>query len=471
MNFDDGQDADKQAREPETGREKNGQNPGRYRNGASNVTARRENDRQNNERLMEMVVERENMRQAYERVVRNKGSAGVDGMTVEELGIYLKTEWPRLKTELLEDRYNPQAVRGVKIPKPDGGERQLGIPTVIDRFIGQALHQKLEPIFDPEFSESSYGFRKGRNAHQALVKARSYIAEGNTWVVDIDLEKFFDRVNHDILMARVARKVQDKRVLRLIRKYLQVGIMTDGLASARSEGTPQGSPLSPLLSNIMLDDLDKELEKRGHKFCRYADDANVYVRTERAGQRVMGSLKQFLEKKLRLKINEKKSKVARPLKLKFLGYSVIGVKCPRLRPAVQSVKRLKDRLREAFRRGRGRKIERIVQELNPVIRGWVNYFKLSEVKIVFEELDIWIRRRLRGIQWRQWKQSDTRARNMIKRGVSSDMAWSAAWNSRGPWWNSGAHHMNLAVKNSEFERMGLVSFWETIRNVQPLLPL
>jgi RNA-directed DNA polymerase len=272
-------------------------------------------------------------------------------------------------------------------------------------------------------------------------------------------------------MARVARKVKDKRMLRLIRKYLQAGIMMDGLTSERSEGTPQGSPLSPLLSNIMLDDLDKELEKRGHKFCRYADDANIYVRTERAGQRVMDSLRKFIEKKLKLKINDKKSKVSKAMKLKFLGYSVIGGKTPRLKPAAESVKRFKDRLREIFRKGRGRNIGTVIQELNPVIRGWINYFKLSEVKTIFETLDEWIRRKLRCIQWRQWKRRYSRARNLIARGIKKDWSWNSVFMNRGSWWNAGSSHMNMAVRKEELRRLGIMSLWETIRNVQPLLPL
>src|SRR5437879_2965505 len=284
--------------------------------GASSVTARKEHDCRESERLMEVVVERRNMTAAYERVVRNRGSSGIDGMTDDELKPNLTGEWERIKSELLEDRYKPQPVLQVEIPKPDGGIRKLGIPTVVDRLIGQAIHQVLEPIFDPGFSESSYGFRRGRSAHQAVEQARRYVAEGRRWVVDIDLEKFFDHVNHDMLMARVARKVKDKRLLRLIRRNLQAGIMIDGLETVRSEGTPQGSPLSPLLSNITLDELDKELERRGHAFCRYADDCNIYVRSRHAGERVTASVTMFLGRKLRLEVNKNKSTVNRPWKLK-----------------------------------------------------------------------------------------------------------------------------------------------------------
>jgi len=327
-------------------------------------------------KLMEAVVERGNMTAAYKRVVGNKGSAGTDGMTVDDLYPYLCVEWERIKSELLEDRYHPHPVREVEIPKPDGGMRKLGIPVVADRLIGQGLYQVLEPIFAPEFSEHSYGFMRGRSAQQAVEKAREYVENGFRWVVDMDLEKFFDRVNHDILMSRIARKVKDKRVLRVIRRYLQAGIMVGGLEMARTEGTPQGSPLSPLLSNIMLDDLDKELEQRGHKFVRYADDCNIYVRSKRAGERVMESIREFLEKRLKLKVNGKKSAVDRPWKRKFLGYSMTSEKKTRLKVAPQSVKRFRAKLREIFRKGRGRNVGKVIKELTPVLRGWHSYFKL-----------------------------------------------------------------------------------------------
>jgi RNA-directed DNA polymerase len=434
--------------------------------GASSVTARRDHDCGDGDGLMEVVVGRENMIAAYKRIVRNKGSAGVDGIDVEELKPYLDVNWERIKSELLEGGYKPQPVREVEIPKPGGGVRKLGIPTVVDRLIGQALHQVLEPIFDPTFSESSYGFRRGRSAHQGVEQARQYVVEGYRWVVDIDLEKFFDRVNHDILMSRIARRVKDKRVLRLIRRYLQAGIMTDGVESARSEGTPQGSPLSPLLSNIMLDDLDKELERRGHRFCRYADDANIYVRSRRAGERVMTSITRFLERKLRLKVNTEKSAVGRPWKRKFLGYSMTREYNARLRASWQSVQRLKRALREIFRRGRGRSLAQIIEELNRKLRGWINYFRLSEVKNIFEELDGWIRRRLRCIIWRQWKRSHTRARKLMKRGLTEAHAWHSATNGRGPWWNAGASHMNVAFKKSHFDKLGLVSLPDTILTIR-----
>ena len=416
---------------------------------------------------MEAVVERENMWLALRRVEANKGSAGVDRMPVDQLSPYLREHWPRIKEELLDGRYKPSPVRAVEIPKPGGkGKRMLGIPTAIDRLIQQAVHQVLTPVFDPDFSESSYGFRPGRGAHQAIVRARSHVAAGKRWVVDIDLEKFFDRVNHDVLMSRVARKVRDKRLLRLIRRYLQAGLMADGLVSVRREGTPQGGPLSPLLSNILLDELDKELERRGHAFCRYADDCNVYVQSRIAGERVMGSLTRFLEKRLRLKVNAAKSAVDRPWNRKFLGYSMTFHKAPRLKVAATSVERLKEKLRQHLRTGRGRSLAAAVEELTPVLRGWVNYFQLAEVKGVFEELDGWIRRKLRCVIWRQWKRPYTRAKNLMRRGLAEDRAWRSASNGRGPWWNSGASHMNDAFRKSYFDRLGLVSLQDQLQRLQ-----
>ena len=407
--------------------------------------------------LMEEVLRRENVLAAYKRVVRNGGAPGVDGMTVDDLMPYCREHWARIREELLGGRYKPQPVRRVEIPKPDGkGTRMLGIPTVIDRMIQQALLQVLQPIFDPTFSDDSYGFRPRRSAHGAVLRAREHIMAGYRWVVDLDLAKFFDRVNHDVLMARVVRRVKDKRALLLIRRFLQAGMMEGGLVSPRREGTPQGGPLSPLLSNVLLDELDKELERRGHRFARYADDSNVYVKSKAAGERVMASLERFLEKRLRLQINRDKSAVARPWARKFLGYSVTVDRKTKLKVASQSIQRLKTKLRILFRRGRGRSLGRVARELGPVIRGWVAYFRLSEVKAGFEALDEWLRRKLRCILWRQWKRPRTRAKKLRQLGLDPERARASAGNGRGPWWNAGASHMNQAVPTRTLRAMGLV---------------
>jgi RNA-directed DNA polymerase len=417
-------------------------------------------------RLMEMIVSRENMMAAYRRVVANKGAPGIDRMTVEQLEPHLVKHWPHIREELLADRYRPAPVRGVEIPKPGGkGVRVLGIPTALDRLIQQAMHQMLMPIFDPDFSSSSYGFRPGRSALDAVRAAQSHIAAGGRIVVDFDLEKFFDRVNHDVLLARVARKVTDKRVLRLIRRYLQAGLMTDGLVTARTEGTPQGGPLSPLLSNILLDDLDKELERRGHSFCRYADDCNVYVRSWRAGERVMASITRFLTERLRLTVNGAKSAVDRPWNRSFLGYTVTNHMRPRLRVAARSVDRLRDKLRSAFCKGRGRSIAYSVDNLAPILRGWINYFRLAQVTGPFEELDGWVRRKLRCILWRQWKQPRTRAKKLTRRGLAEARAWQAAYTGRGPWWNAGASHMHDAYRKAHFDTLGLLSLLDLHRRL------
>ncbi|MBF0368113.1 MAG: group II intron reverse transcriptase/maturase [Magnetococcales bacterium] len=460
-------EADVRSEMPGTAEGGNGRNPLWPLDGASNVTARREEPNRKSCQLMEAVVERENMKLALHRVKSNRGSAGVDGMPVSGLGAYLKEHWPRIKEELLSGRYEPQPVRKVEIPKPGGkGVRMLGIPTVLDRLVQQALNQVLQPIFDEGFSSSSYGFRPNRSAHQAVRQARSHVASGRRWVVDMDLEKFFDRVNHDVLMSRVARKIGDQKVLKLIRRYLEAGMMEGGVVSQRTQGTPQGGPLSPLLSNILLDDLDKELERRGHLFCRYADDCNIYVASKQAGERLLASLTRYLEEKLKLKVNQDKSAVARPWKRKFLGYSLTWHMKPRLKVAKASVQRLKAKLREAFCQGRGRNLGRFVADLRPTLIGWVNYFKLAEVKGIFEALDMWLRRKLRCILWRQWKRPFTRARNLMKRGLKEKRAWWSAKNQRGPWWNAGASHMNAAFPKRYFNALGLVSLLGQLQRLQ-----
>ena len=407
---------------------------------------------------MEEVLSRGNMLAAYHRVVGNKGAPGVDGVTVDELESLLRERWEAIREELFSGTYVPNAVRKVEIPKPGGsGLRMLGIPTTLDRLIQQALLQVLQPMFDPTFSEHSFGFRPGRSAHQALDRAKEHITSGHRWVVDMDLEKFFDRVNHDVLMSRLARRIEDKRILRLIRRYLQAGMMAGGIVSPRIEGTPQGGPLSPLLSNVLLDELDKELEQRGHRFVRYAADCNIYVRSRRAGERVLDSTERFLEKRLRLTVNRDKSAVDRPWKRKFLGYTFTMHFQPKFKVAPESVKRFKSRLREMFRRGRGRSLRRVIGDLRPVLVGWVSYYRKSEVRNVFEQLDQWIRRKLRVILWRQWKRNWTRAKELIRRGLSQEQAWISATNGRGPWWNAGASHMNRAVPTRYLSQLGLVS--------------
>ena len=411
-------------------------------------------------RLMEAVVERNNLFRAYDRVVKNEGAPGVDGLPVSEFKPWLQRHWVRVRQDLLTGVYQPEAVRKVEIPKPQGGVRTLGIPTVLDRLIQQALNQVLQPLFDPEFSSSSYGFRPGRNAHQAVQAARGYVAEGKRWVVDLDLEKFFDRVNHDVLMARVARKVKDERVLKLIRRYLEAGLMEGGITSMRTEGTPQGGPLSPLLSNILLDDLDRELERRGLSFCRYADDCNIYVGSRRAGERGMQAVTAFLDRRLKLKVNVSKSAVARPWERKFLGYSMTWHKKPKLKIAEASRKRLAEKIRKMMREARGQSLQQAIERLNPVLRGWIAYFRLTEVKGVLEDLDGWIRRKLRSVLWRQWKRVHARAKNLMRAGIDEMRAWRSATNQRGPWWNGGASHMNAAYPKSWFDRMGVVSLLE-----------
>lgn len=406
--------------------------------------------------MINQVVDKENLIQALKRVRENKGAPGIDGMTVEELPAYLKIHWPRLKQELLSGTYIPKAVRAVEIPKPQGGIRVLGIPCVLDRFIEQAILQVLTPVFDPLFSDSSFGYRPGRNAHGAVKRGFAYIKEGYDWVVDMDVEKFFDRVNHDILMSRVARKVKDKILLKLIRAFLNAGIMVNGIVSPHDEGTPQGSPLSPLLSNIYLDDLDKELERRGHKFCRFADDCNVYVRSKSAAERVMASLEKFLKVKLKLTVNRNKSVVDRPWKRSFLGHTMTRTKS-RLVVAEKSVKRAKDRLRRIFQKGRGQYLGQVIREVNLFSRGWVAYYKLANQWSVYEELDGWTRRRFRWLLWRQWKRKRIRIKKLIALGLDKETALHWGLKNRGPWWHSKQSHLNSVITADWLSRQGLLS--------------
>ena len=413
--------------------------------------------------LMERVIDPENMQRAYRKMVANKGAPGVDSMTVHQLAGHLKQYWPTLRERLLADAYHPSPIRATTIPKPKGGTRQLGIPTVTDRLIQQALSQVLMPIFDPGFSESSYGYRPKRSAKQAVSAMKAHVTAGHRWVVDLDLEAFFDRVNHDLLMARVARRVDDKRVLRLIRRYLEAGMFQHGLPTPRRRGTPQGGPLSPLLANILLDDMDKALERRGHRFCRYADDLQVYVRSRRAGERVMASLSDFLGSSLKLTVNRAKSAVDRPWNRGYLGYTLTRHKRPKLTLAKASLQHLMQRVREILKRGRGRNIRRVIEELTPVLRGWASYFSLVDVKRPLEALDQWMRRRLRCVIWRQWKRPQTRRRKLLALGLDEQRAWRSAGNGRGPWWNAGASHMNQALPRKWFDRLGLISVLDTVR--------
>src|SRR6201993_5465055 len=383
---------------------------------------------------MEAVVERENLKEALAQVKRNKGAAGTDGMSVDALSAYLKEHWPAIRARLLEGTYKPQPVRRGEIPKASGGTRPLGIPTVLDRFIQQAVMQVLQADWDPTFSEASFGFRPKHSAHQAVERAQAYIASGHTVVVDIDLEKFFDRVNHDILMGLVAKRVADKRLLKLIRAFLKAGVMEGGLVSPTEEGTPQGGPLSPLLSNLMLDVLDKELEKCGHRFVRYADDCNIYVRSQRAGERVMAGIEKLLAKRLKLKMNKAKSAVAKPSVRKFLGFSFTGGKeSPRRRIAPQAVARFKTKVRELTRRTRGRSLTQIIKELSTYLIGWRGYFGFCQTPSVLRALDEWIRRRLRAIAWKQWKRGRARFAELRRRGVGRDLAAQTAGSPHGPW--------------------------------------
>jgi RNA-directed DNA polymerase len=406
--------------------------------------------------LMEQVCERENLKRALARVKRNQGSAGVDRMTVAELSGYLKVHWPEIRGRLLAGQYQPQPVRRVEIDKPGGmDKRKLGIPCVLDRFTQQALLQVLEPIFEPTFSAFSYGFRPGRSAHQAVALAQTYIAEGYRWVVDLDLEKFFDRVNHDILLGRVAKKVSDKRILGLIRRYLQAGVLDQGLVAATSEGTPQGGPLSPLPSNILLTDLDRELERRGHRFVRYADDGNIYVKSEHAGQRVKASITRFLATRLKLKVNEAKSAVAQPWQRKFLGFSFTRTPKPRRKIAPQALARFKLRARELTSRSQGRSLGEVIDRLAVYVRGWRGYFGFCETPSVLRDLEQWLRRRLRSLVWKQWKRGRRRYAELIRRGVPRDLAAQTAGSSHGPWCLAASPALHLALPTAYFAARGL----------------
>ncbi|HET7763851.1 MAG TPA: group II intron reverse transcriptase/maturase [Burkholderiales bacterium] len=406
---------------------------------------------------MEAVVERENLRKALARVKRNKGAAGVDGMSVEDLSAYLKEHWPAIRAQLLDGTYKPQPVRRVEIPKASGGTRPLGIPTVLDRFIQQAVMQVLQADWDRTFSEMSFGFRPGRSAHQAVARAQEYVASGHSFVVDIDLEKFFDRVNHDILMGLVAKRVADKRLLKLIRGFLTAGVLEGGLVSPTEEGTPQGGPLSPLLSNLMLDVLDKELEKRGHHFVRYADDCNIYVRSERAGERVMAGIENFLAKRLKLKVNKAKSAVAKPSVRKFLGFGFTGGREPRRRIAPQAIDRFKARVRGLTRRTGGQSLSQVAKELSRYLIGWRGYFGFCETPSVLYELDCWIRRRLRALAWKQWKHGRNRFAKLRRRGVGRVTAAQAAGSLRGPWRLSNSPALAKALTNAFLASLGLVT--------------
>ena len=446
--------------------ERSGRNPGMALAGAKTDTACGAQPKSGRDQLMSRVVERGNMQLAYSRVMKNRGAPGIDGMRCEDLKAWLKVNWSQVKRALLIGAYRPQSVRRVDIPKPQGGVRTLGVPTVVDRLIQQALHQAMQPLFEPTFSQSSYGFRPGRSAQQAVAKAAEYIRGGKRWVVDMDLEKFFDRVNHDVLMARVARQVQDPKVLRLIRRFLQAGMMANGVETPRDEGTPQGGPLSPLLSNILLTDLDRELEKRRLSFCRYADDCNIYVSSQRAGQRIMEGAKGFLANRLKLTVNEAKSAVARPWERKFLGYSVTNRQSNKIRIAKQSIERLMDAVRKLCMEGRGRSLPHTIEKLNPILRGWMNYFSLTQSRRPIENLDAWVRRRLRCVLWRQWKAPKTRESRMLALGLDAQRAWKSSVNGRGPWWNAGAKHMIAAVPPKYFTQLGLVSLVATHQHLQ-----
>jgi RNA-directed DNA polymerase len=413
--------------------------------------------------VMEEVVEAANLRRALKRVRSNKGSPGMDGMTIRELPAYLREVWPRLREELLAGTYRPQPVKRVEIPKPGGGVRALGIPTVVDRFIQQAILQVLTPVYDPTFSRSSYGFRPGKGAHQALEAGRQHVASGRIWVVDLDLEKFFDRVNHDVLLGRLAQRIGDPRVLRVIRRYLEAGVLADGVVIERHEGTPQGGPASPLLANILLDELDRELERRGHAFCRYADDVQIYVRSQRAGERVLASVARFLERRLRLTVNHAKSAVARSGERAFLGYRIRGRTRAHLGIAPEGVKRAKATMRRITKRNRGVSFRRVVTELGAFTDGWVGYFWRARTPSTFEKLDQWIRWRLRCYLWKQWKTPQRRAhalRTLRPTRGSPQEPGLPPGTGGGPWRAAGSPALKQALSNDTLRHLGFHSLHE-----------
>ena len=413
-------------------------------------------------RLLEDVLERNNMLEAMYRVIRNKGSYGIDGMKTDELREHVKKTWATVKTKLLEGKYNPSPVRRVEIPKPDGGVRSLGIPTVQDRMIQQAIAQVLSKLYEPTFSESSFGFRPNRGAKNAIKQSETYINQGYKWVIDMDLEKFFDKVNHNILMGKLEKKIKDKRLLKLIRKYLESGVLINGIKVSSEEGTPQGGPLSPLLANIMLDDVDKELEKRGHKFCRYADDCNIYVKSKRAGLKVMDSITRIIENELKLKVNKDKSAVDIVSKRKFLGFSFYFVKgVAKIRIHEKSIKRFKEKVKSITNRNRGISMDLRLLKLNDSIKGWINYFGIANAKRKLLELDKWIRRRLRACIWKQWKKIRTRYRNLVKLGIDNWKAWEYANTRKGHWKISGSPILSKSLHNKYLESIGFVSLTQT----------
>ncbi len=436
--------------------EPTGEAPRTDREGTETPTAEKKSESPaSTDRLMERILGRENLSRALKRVRTNKGSPGVDGMRVEDLPEHLRVHWSRIREELLQGTYQPAPVKRVEIPKPGGGTRKLGVPTVLDRFIQQAMHQVLQDAWDPTFSEHSYGFRPNRSAHQAVAAAQEHVAAGNRWVVDLDLEKFFDRVNHDLLMGRVAKRISDKRVLKLIRAYLNAGVMADGLTHPTEMGTPQGGPLSPLLSNLLLDDLDRELERRGHRFVRYADDFQIFVRSERAGHRVKEGITSFVRRRLKLKVNGEKSAVDRPWRRKFLGFRLTSGKAPKRGVAPESRQRFQHAVRRLTRRTRGISIRRMIAELGRYLRGWRAYFGFCETPSVLDRLDGWIRRRLRCAIWKQWRRGRRRFRALRQLGVPEIQAALAARTRVGHWCMSGHPTVHRALSTRLFRALGL----------------